>query len=154
MVYFSQKSIFSFITIIFHQGEVKVNSNKTKVLQLLKICAAHFHYKQANLTLGLWSSPWRTLTRILTRNLRCMDKQMERSEIIGPFRVNQRPNNIYNLNGLPVELQHKPKPNANPKPNTKPKLNSNPHGPTIKGTPRAQKLNLYKSHENMAIKFV
>ena len=83
-----------------------------------------------------------------------MDKQMERSEIIGPFQVNQRPNNIYNLNGLPVELQHKPKPNANPKPNTKPKLNSNPHGPTIKGTPRAQKLNLYKSHENMAIKLV
>ena len=95
MVYFSQKSIFSFITIIFHQGEVKVNSNKTKVLQLLKICAAHFHYKQANLALGLWSSPWRTLTRILTRNLRCMDKQMERSEIIGPFRVNQRANNIW-----------------------------------------------------------
>ena len=84
-----------------------------------------------------------------------MDKQTERSEIIGPFRVNWRPNKIYKLNGLPVELQPKPKPNANPnhKPNTKPntKPKPNPHGPTIKGTPRAQKQNLDKSHENMTI---
>ena len=56
------------------------------------------------------------------------------------------------MNGLPVELQHKPKPNANTKTNTKCKPNSNPHGPTIKSTPRAQKENLDKSHENMAIK--
>ena len=42
----------------------------------------------------------------------------------------------------------KPKPNNNLKPN----LNPKPHGPTIKGTPRAQKQNLDKSHENMEIK--
>ena len=72
--------------------------------------------------------------------------------------LDRRPNKIYNLNGLPVELQPKPKPNdkpnLNPKPNTKPtpNPNPNPHGSNIKGTPRAQKENLDKSYENMAIK--
>ena len=33
-----------------------------------------------------------------------------------------------------------------------PNLNPKPHGPTIKGTPRAQKQNLDNSHENMEIK--
>ena len=54
---------------------------------------------------------------------------MERSEIIGPFRVNWRPNKIYNLNALTVELQPKPMPNANPKPNPNPnpKPNTKPN---------------------------
>ena len=42
----------------------------------------------------------------------------------------------------------KPKPKPRPRPRPRPK----PHGPTSKGTPRAQKQNLDKSHENMAIK--
>ena len=66
---------------------------------------------------------------------------MERSEIIGPFRVNLS----LNLTLLAAN----PKPNLNPKPYTK--SNTNPHGPTSKGTPRAQKENLDKSYENMAI---
>ena len=58
------------------------------------------------------------------------DGQIERSEIIGPFWVNRRTNKIYNLNGLPVEQQPKPKTNADHKTEPQP----NPHGPTSKGT--------------------
>ena len=59
---------------------------------------------------------------------------------------------------MPVELQPNPKPNANPKPTLNPKPNTKPnpnhHGPTIKGTPRAQKQNMDKTNENMAIKII